>query len=231
MADEKFIFTSEAKKKIFITIGTGVLLLIIGIVLLSLGGDHGHGGEHGAEHAAGHGEGHGSSVVYLRVLKDLWLNNVFFTGIAAVGIFFIAFNYIAQAGWATALKRVPESFGYYLFVGGPIMVILFLIGSHDLFHWTHGYLYEVNTPDFDPIIAGKKGYLNTFFFLFRTVLYFVLWIFIWWKLRMNSIAEDLDGNLKYHDNSIFWSAIFLIVWGVTSSTSAWDWVMSMDPHF
>ncbi|HEX8549617.1 MAG TPA: quinol:cytochrome C oxidoreductase [Cytophagaceae bacterium] len=229
MIEDKFIFTSQAKRKIFITIGVGILLLIIGCIIFSMGGHHEGGHAEAAGHG-GHGEDHGPSL-YLRIIKDLWLTNVYFTGISIIGVFFIAFNYVAQAGWGAAIKRVPEAFGYYLPLGGILMLILFLVGGHDLFHWTHHYLVDPKDTNFDPLIEGKSAFLNTGFFVFRMILYFVLWILVWWKLRLNSLAEDLDANLKYHDNSIFWSAIFLVVFGITSSTSAWDWVMSIDPHF
>ncbi|TAH25610.1 MAG: quinol:cytochrome C oxidoreductase [Cytophagales bacterium] len=225
MTEEKFIFSSGSKKKIFTTIGAGLVLMVLGTIILL---NKGHHSAHGvAEHAVEH---HGSPTWILRIIKDLWLNTVFFSGIALVGVFFVAFNYIAQAGWSVVVKRVAESFGYFLPVGGFIMVLLFLFFQHDLFHWTHHDVYEPG-EHFDEILNGKKGYLNTVFFLARMVIYFALWYLIWKNIRNNSLAEDLNSDLKYHDKSIFWSAIFLIVFGVTSSTSSWDWVMSIDPHF
>jgi hypothetical protein len=223
MIEEKFIFSSQIKKKIFVTIGVGILLVALG-VLIALNSHHSHGAE-------GHGEAHHASPTWLlRLIKDLWLNNVFFTGISVIGVFFVAFNYIAQAGWSVLVKRVAESLGYYLIFGGVAMLGLFLVFSHDLFHWTHHHLYEEG-EFFDEILASKHGYLNYAFFLIRMVVYFVLWYLVWNNLRKNSLAEDLNADVKYHDNSIFWSAIFLVIFGVSSSTSAWDWVMSIDPHF
>jgi hypothetical protein len=173
----------------------------------------------------------------LRLIKDLWLNNIFFTGIAVIGVFFVAFNYIAQAGWSAGIKRVPEAFGYYLPFGFLMAVILFGLFHHDLFHWTHDYLYNKlladgsKNPHYDEIIDGKKGFLNMGFYWFRLIAYYSLWILVWFKLRSFSLKEDIDGGLDNHNKSIFWSALFLVIFGITSSTSAWDWVMSMDPHF
>lgn len=229
MIEEKFIFTSKAKNKIFITIGAGVILLVIGIFMLMNAGSHGaeHGGANGA-----HGGGHEEHISWsLRILKDIWLNNIFFTGISIIGVFFVAFNYIAQAGWGVVVKRIPEAFGYYIPVAFVLTLVIFTFFHHDLFHWTHSQLSDVNSPEFDPIIKGKGWYLNMVFYVSRMIIYFILWYFIWSMLRKNSLAEDLNPNLEYHNKSIFWSAIFLLVFGVTSSTSAWDWVMSMDPHF
>ncbi len=224
MTEEKFIFSAAIKKKIFYTMGAGILLLVIGIFMAM------NGGHHAGHEVAEHADTHGGPIWQLRIIKDLWLNNVFFSGIAIVGVFFVAFNYIAQAGWGVVVKRVAESFGYFIPVGGVVMILLFVVFNHDLFHWTHHNLYE-SGAEFDEILNGKKGFLNFPFFLIRMVIYFVLWYFIWKSIRTNSVAEDLNADLKYHNKSIFWSAIFLLVFGVTSSTSAWDWVMSIDPHF
>ncbi len=50
-------------------------------------------------------------------------------------------------------------------------------------------------------------------------------------MRKFSLKEDLEGTTKWFLRTKFWSAIFLIIWAVSSSTMAWDWVMSLDPHW
>lgn len=77
----------------------------------------------------------------------------------------------------------------------------------------------------------KKGYLNFPFYVIRTVVYFGLWILVWNIMRNYSKQEDLTGDQKYYHKSVILSAVFLVIFGVTSSMSAWDWVMSLDPHF
>ncbi len=235
--EEKFVFSSNAKKTLFMTLGAGALLLAIGIFMLMNGG-HGHEAAHGAVAEHGGGHGHEAPSWTLRIIKDLWLNNVFFAGISLIGVFFVAFNYVAWAGWSAGIKRIPEAFGAYLPIAAVITIGLFLAFNHDLFHWTHHNLYEkfladgvTENPEFDYVLDGKKGYLNFPFFLVRTVVYFVLWIGFWKVLRNFSIQEDLTGDEKYHHKSIVWSAAFLVVFGITESMAAWDWLMSTDPHF
>lgn len=337
--DEKFIFTSGAKKKLFITLGIGVILLAIGVFMLANQSAHheeGHGQEvvreesyaepahaitgdsvsdvhaqdehlqgahatnieeshmdstshmvdsailhptgenasvtpeedtaiseiaahednnkaseeavnssethhsenagpaHGvADHevavAAEHG-GHHEVHWTTRIIKDLWLNNVFFAGIALIGVFFVAFNYIAWAGWSAGIKRIPEAFGAYLPVAFVFTILILIFFHKDLFHWTHAELY-VEGPNFDPILDAKKGYLNLPFFMVRTVVYFAIWISLWKVLRYFSIQQDLTGDLKYHFKSVVWSAVFVVTFGITESMVSWDWLMSTDPHF
>jgi hypothetical protein len=259
MIDEKFIFSGAARTKVLSLIVVGVVLLLLGIWRISSPSynshghaDHGDGhgtenvhheaktGEHGdhAEHAtADHDEHNAHKPVWvLRILKNLWHNNVFFAGIAVIGLFFVAFNYVAWAGWGVVVKRIAEAFGYWLPIAAVLMIVIFALGSHDLFHWAHEGISEktINgqpNPHYDEIIAGKTGYLNMGFYWIRLIAYFALWILVWFVLRTNSLKEDLEGGVKLHDKNVIWSAFFLFVFGVTSSTSAWDWVMSIDTHF
>ncbi|PRY04952.1 quinol:cytochrome c oxidoreductase quinone-binding subunit 2 [Pontibacter ummariensis] len=226
MTEERLIISRKTNNKFFLMIAVGVVLLIAGIILMATGGGgehHAEGGEQAAvEHAA----------TWLdRLWVNLWLNNVYFTGIALIGVFFVAVNYVTYSGWYTLIKRVPEALGYFLPVGGVIMLLVFLFGSHTIFHWTHEYLYEIDDPRYDPIIAGKRPYLNTVFFLIRMVAYFALWIGLATWLRKNSVKEDLEGGTDYYHKNIRISAVFLVVFGVTSSTAAWDWVLSIDTHW
>ncbi|WP_242927062.1 quinol:cytochrome C oxidoreductase [Pontibacter vulgaris] len=227
MTEERLIISRKTTNKFFLMIAIGVILLIVGIIAMAAGG-----GEH---HAEGHGEAaataHEAVSWTKRLLINLWLNNVYFTGIALAGVFFVAVQYVAYAGWSVLIKRVPEALGYYLPIGGVVMLLVFLFGSHDIFHWTHEGLYDVNSPEYDPIIAGKSGYLNTAFFLIRMIVFFALWILFFNWLRRNSINEDLHGGTTYYHKSIRISAMFLVVFGISSSVSAWDWVLSIDTHW
>lgn len=90
---------------------------------------------------------------------------------------------------------------------------------------------QVANPYFDRFIAGKEGYLNKPFWTLRSILYLVLWVSVAITLRKLSLKEDLEGTTHWFMRTKFWAAIFLIIWAVTSSTMAWDWVMSLDPHW
>ncbi|WP_162429018.1 quinol:cytochrome C oxidoreductase [Pontibacter pudoricolor] len=227
MTEERLIIPRKTNNKFFLMIAIGVVLLIAGILLMAAGG--------GAEHGEGHGEaaaaGHEAASWTKRLFINLWLNNVYFTGIAIVGVFFVAVQYVAYAGWSVLIKRIPEALGYFLPIGGLIMIVIFLFGGHDIFHWTHDYLYDVNDPRYDPIISGKSGYLNFWFFLIRMILFFALWILFFNWLRRLSINEDLHGGTSFYHKSITVSAMFLVVFGVSSSMAAWDWVLSIDTHW
>ena len=227
--EEKFVFTSSLRNKLVITIVLGIIFLAVGIFLMLNGESHSTEGHEGAA-AAAHGAEHAFHWTQ-RLFATLWVNNVFFTGIAVIGIFFSAYNYVAYAGWSAAFIRVPQAFGYYLPFAAISMLLVFYFGSHDLFHWTHEGIMDKGSENYDKIIAGKEGFLNTPFFLGRMIAYFILWFVVFLAMRRQSLQEDLNGGVKHYDKSIVWGATFLLIFGVTSSTSAWDWVMSIDTHW
>lgn len=228
MSEDKFIYTGNARKKLVILAIAGVILTAIGVLLLSFGG-HGH----GAHEAESSHHFHWTSSVFV----NLWLDNIYFVGIAIIGVFFVAINYAAQAGWPAYFKRIPESFGHWLLYGGALTLGLFFITNYTspvhfhLFHWLDQSLYAEGTKTYDAIIAGKQGYLNVTFYLIRLVAYFALWYFMWKLIRNNSLKEDLEGSSQYWTKNRSLSAIFLVIFAITSSTAAWDWVLSIDTHW
>jgi hypothetical protein len=212
--DQKFDFTAGLKKSIFIVLIIGAVILAAGILMAALGGGHDD----------GHAEGGHAFHWYQRLYANLWINNVYFTGIAVIGVFFFAIQYAAQAGWSAPLLRIFLSFGYWLPFAGIIMIVSYFIVGHDIFHWTHKTLFDVNGPDYDKIIDGKAAFFfwplekGTFpaFFIFRMVFFFGAWVLFFNKLRKLSYQEDLQPGNQTWFQIRKWSALFLVFFAVSS---------------
>jgi hypothetical protein len=122
--EERFEFTSGAKRNLIIGGAIGAALVIVGIYFAANGGGGHHEAEaaHGAVnaitgHASHEAAGHATEEHHVswltRIWANLWINAVYFTGISVVGMFFISYNYLAQAGWSAVFKRVPEAMPAY----------------------------------------------------------------------------------------------------------------------
>ena len=255
--EERYTFQPETKKSIIIALVIGVVLFAVGLILAmnaKEAGSHGEGHasvatekmtasiqhETAAEASpAAEGEHHESAPWLKRLRTTLWMNNVFFTGLGIIGLFFVAIQFAAQAGWSAGLKRVGLAMGSWIPVAGILMLGLWFFVKGDLFHWSHHGLFEANGPEFDPIINKKGGFFYwplangsfPIFFIGRLVLFFGMWylFFIW--IRKEMMAEDIDGDSKHWLKARSLSAWFLIFFAVSSSVSAWDWVMSIDTHW
>jgi hypothetical protein len=259
VADEQYVFRTETRNRLFMLMGAGILLFVLGLFsAISQEGKTAASEEHHTptavhneqvqthdEHhdaAATKHEGagdHAETKTWLkRIYTTLWMNNVFFLGMGIIGLFFVAIQYAAQAGWSAGLIRIPISMGNWIPIAGIIMLVLFFISGHDIFHWTHSYLYQEGST-FDHIIAkkapffffpGKAGGFPVFF-IFRMVLFFGLWYWFFLMIRKTMLAEDLDNSTSYWYSNRVKSTVFLIIFAVSSSIAAWDWVMSIDTHW
>ncbi|MFM9837028.1 MAG: quinol:cytochrome C oxidoreductase, partial [Cyclobacteriaceae bacterium] len=174
IADEKYIFKLATQRKLFLLIGVGLVLFILGVVMAMNSGHHEGTEKHAsvevaksliastepAQHGEAHAEPshHGSPTWLKRIYTSLWHNNIFFTGIGIIGLFFVAIQYAAQAGWSAPIKRVPLAMGSWIPIAGILMLVLWFVVKGDLFHWTHSSLYVKGGADYDKILDGKKAF-------------------------------------------------------------------------
>jgi hypothetical protein len=265
VADEQYVFRPETRNKLIYLLIVGILLTGLGLWLARSGGGHheapkeGHSmvpseklvattdatvaanqeqhEEHQAE-AAAEG-GHHEKGWKERLFASLWMNNVFFTGLGIIGLFFVAIQYAASAGWSAGLIRIPLAMGNWIPIAGLLMVVLYFTVGHDIFHWTHHDLYDQASPEFDPLINKKAPYFFfpgkaggfPIFFIARMLVFFSLWYWFFVMIRKNMLAEDLDNSTAYWYKNRVNATVFLIIFAVSSSVSAWDWVMSIDTHW
>jgi hypothetical protein len=202
-------FTQKNKTLSFILIAIGIISLIAGFMTDDI--THGN-----------------------RVWANLLVNSFFFLGIAITGVFFVAMMYAAEAGWGVPLKRVFEGVSQFLPFAALGLIIVFAAGSlhwHHIYHWMDPEVHDPASPHFDALIAGKGAYLNQPFFWIRSLIYLGAWILFMRVFRKRSLEEDIKGGTELHYKNIKLAAWFLVLFAVTSSTSAWDWIMSIDTHW
>jgi hypothetical protein len=255
VTEEQYVFRPETKKKLYILLLAGIVFFVAGLLLAMSGGGHEeHGGGHSAleskelvasaqPHAAseGHDEAaHHETPIWLkRLFTTLWMNNVFFVGLGIIGLFFVAIQYAAQAGWSVGVKRVALAFGNWIPIAGILTLVLWFVVKHDVFHWTHEYLYDSHGNQFDKIINKKAPFFfwplegGTFplFFIARMVIFFGMWYWFFTLIKKNIEGEDVNGTTAYWYKNRSISAWFLVFFAVSSSVCAWDWVMSIDTHW
>lgn len=234
---------ASARRRFILFIVAGAILMVAGLVMSAMGIGAGHhevaGAAHGAaaEHGAAAAHEGGHAAIWLRRLfASLWQSNVFFLGVSAVGTVFVAINTVAYAGWSILVRRIAEAFSAWILPGGIILLLVFLgsglFGEHNLlFHWRNPGVMDPNSANFDAIIKGKEGFLNLPFYLGRMIAFVAIWWFFSERLRKLSLDEDQMGGTGFWDKSINVSAMFLVLYAVSSSISAWDWVMSIDTHW
>ncbi|MDA9851866.1 quinol:cytochrome C oxidoreductase [Flavobacteriaceae bacterium] len=154
----------------------------------------------------------------------------FFFFMISLGVLaFYAIQRAAQAGWSPVLYRVMEGITSYLLPGGIIVIVLLVLSS---MHLNHLFIWmDSEVVAHDKLIAGKTGYLNTPFFLARAVFFLTGWSLYRFFSRKFSLAQDETNDISNHKKNFRISAGFLVFYIVTESIMAWDWIMSIDPHW
>lgn len=169
-----------------------------------------------------------------RTFANLLLMGYYFTCICAAGLFFLAVQFIAQAGWSAGLLRIPQAFAKVLPIASIILVIIAASGllTHNLYHhWHQDGIADPTSANYDALIAGKAAYLNVPFFLIRLVFFLALYCIFAYLLPKLSNNEDLEGGLSSYKKSVKYSAIFLVIFGFTTPIWAFDVIMSLEAHW
>ncbi len=128
--------------------------------------------------------------------------------------------------WGLVIQRLVEAATTTLpFLAVGFIVII--IGIPHLYEWSHA-----DVVAHDELLQSKSAYLNTPFFIARTVSYFVIWIGVAWLLRKWSAQLDDDPeNASLRKKLRNLSAPGILVFGLTVTFASVDWMMSLEPHW
>ncbi len=208
----EFKVTNKSKTLTNILLGVGVLFTAIGI--FSNVGEHN---------------------IVQRIMANGLINGFYFFAIGLGSLFFLALQYATETGWYASIKRVIEAVAGFLPYGMGILAAVLLIitvmdGAH-IYLWMDPETTNPASHHYDEIIDGKSAYLNKLFFWIRTAAYFVVYFLYWRGFKKRSLEEDRVGGTEIHFLNYRKSAVFLVFFAVFSSSSAWDWLMSIDVHW
>jgi hypothetical protein len=132
---------------------------------------------------------------------------------------------LSGGGWGVLVRRPIGAATRVL----PILTLLFLpivFGLHHLYEWTHEDVVAA-----DAVLRGKQLYLNVPFFLMRAVIYFAAWNAVSYFLNRWSLDQDRTGDPQFARRMQLLSAAGLVVYGLTMTFAAFDWLMSLSPHW
>lgn len=155
-------------------------------------------------------------------------------GICLCALFFTMLQHITRAGWSVSVRRLSENIAGTL----PFMLLLFIpiivsfSSDHGIYsHWTEKWNLTEGAEGYDAVIAGKSGYLNPTFFFIRVVIYFAIWIGLASFFRRNSIKQDETGDPALSMKMSRIAAPGLLFFSLSITFAAFDWIMSIDPHW
>jgi len=150
---------------------------------------------------------------------------LFWAGIALGCFAIIMLHHLVGGRWGDVVRRLLES-GTRTFPLVLLLVIPLLFGLRHLYVWARP---EVIAGD--ELLEHKSPYLNHAFFVARTVFYFACWIGVAYLLNKWSAEQDRTGSASARSRLQRLSAPGLLLYGLTATFAAVDWVMSLEPHW
>jgi hypothetical protein len=149
----------------------------------------------------------------------LWL------GVTLGSLGLLMVQHLSGGAWGFVLRRQLEAAARL----APVMGLLFipiLVGVRTLYPWA-----QAAVVDADPVLQGKRLYLNVPFFVLRAGFYFAAWTAIGWVLSYWSLMQDERGEQPLGRRMQAFSAGGLIVYVLTMTFASVDWLMSLEPHW
>lgn len=156
-------------------------------------------------------------------------NFCFVLSITLGALFFVLIQHLTRSGWSVVVRRLAEimttGFIPVAVLFSPVLLLV-LGGSDALFLWNNP-----ETAAADPLIKGKMIYLNSTWFFVRAFAYFAFWILCSRFYLKVSTDQDQSGDPALTLKMERWSALSIILFALTLSFAAIDWIMSLDPHW
>jgi hypothetical protein len=132
---------------------------------------------------------------------------------------------LSGGAWGVVIRRPIGAAARVL----PVMTMLFVpiaLGMSRLYPWTNADLVA-----HDEVLRHKQPYLNTPFFLARAALYFLVWNVLSYFLNAWSLEQDRNPDPRIARRMQRLSAGGLVAYGLTITFAAFDWLMSLEPHW
>ena len=155
--------------------------------------------------------------------RSYLLAYVFWLEIALGCLGMLMLHHLVGGRWSALIRRLMETGAMTL----PLLAILFiplLFGLHTLYPWTDPQFLAQNA-----VVQSKTAYLNVPFFIGRAVVYFAIWLTLAYLFNRWSLAQDQTGDAKLAQRMRRVSAAGMILYMLTSTFAAYDWMMSLEP--
>lgn len=133
-------------------------------------------------------------------------------------------HHLTGGAWGFIIQRFLEAGAKTI----PLMAVLFvplIVGAPDLYHWLH------EEAAHDHLLQHKAPYLNYGFWVVRAVVYFIIWTGIATLLTTWSKKQDQTGEGSLTNRMVKLSGPGMVMYFLSMTFAAFDWAMSLEPHW
>ncbi len=171
----------------------------------------------------------GSAISFMQNRKDFFASYLtvvaYFLAISLGSLFFVMVQHLARVGWSTTIRRLSETVAGNL-MWMPLFFLPLVFGLNELFPWLNP---EMRATDL--LLQKKAAYLNITFFSIRQIIFLAVWWILSWYFLRTSTAQDKSGDVKLTHQMGKMAALGLALFALTETFWAFDWIMSLEPHW
>ncbi|MGA2903320.1 MAG: hypothetical protein ABSD98_05795 [Candidatus Korobacteraceae bacterium] len=153
-------------------------------------------------------------------LRGYLIAYMFWTGLTVGCLALLMLQYLTGGFWGLSIRRLLEAAVKCL----PLMFVLFLpilFLRHHLYAWMN-----------DPALTHENyWYLTQSKWIFRWIMYFVIWGLLAYELCRRGNRQDAPIPAGTYPRFQGLCGFGLMLYALTISFAAVDWVMSLDPHW
>jgi len=157
-------------------------------------------------------------------LRSYLVGYMFWLGVSLGCMAVLMIGHVTSAHWGFVIRRVLEAASLNIFMMA-LLFIPILFGIPKLYLWA-----DPNAAG-DKIVKHLHPYLNVGGFVFRAILYFVIWCLIAYLLNRWSWNQDEPPERDYRLRFQNLSAVGIGLYVFTMTFASIDWIMSLDPHW
>ena len=158
-----------------------------------------------------------------RFFQSYLLGYIFWVNLSLGSLGVLMLHHMTSGKWGFAVQRYAEA-GAKTIVLMAVLFIPVIAGMSGLYPW-------MNPARLAEAASRKLAYLNSSFFIGRALLYFVLWIGMSFLLARWSRRQDETRDARYTVLLRRVSAPGLIIYVLSTTFAATDWVMSLEPDW
>ena len=163
-----------------------------------------------------------------QALRSWLLGFIFWSGIGIGSLGLLILQYLTGGAWGVIIRRIAEAGARTL----PVILLLFLpllLGVKSLYDWSHP------RPG-DKILEHRGAFLSWEWWGIRAIFYFALlgvmvYLLAYKWNRQQDEATSLQESANVLERMSRFCGPTLVIFALTVTFAAIDWVMTLDPHF
>jgi hypothetical protein len=164
----------------------------------------------------------GAVINHTQFHRSYLFSFVFWIGFPLGSLVLLMLQHLTGGGWGLVIRRPLEAATRTL----PLMLLLFIpiaLGIAVVYPWTH-------EPEITRL-GDKTNYLNVPFFIVRALVCFAVWLLLAYFLNRWSYQQDRTADRQLAKKMRVLSGPGMVLFVLTVTIVAVDWVMSLEPEW